>query len=93
MIVTVVTASLLPSLAIVYEERLAIQQEQTALHLLDMVISNWVHSDHLPISQKEIKQTAYTISFSINESEQLKACIHWIGKNGREYERCEYGKK
>lgn len=88
------TLSLLPALVTIYQERISIQQEQTALLILDEVITDWIYVDKWPlVSQVSELNTTFFISYEINEPHLLTACIRWKGANNRQYENCGSGKK
>ncbi len=95
MVLTVTMIILLPALVVLYDERTSIQQEKTALLLLDEVITDWIYEKNSGLKD-EIKRdfTTYKFSFSTsNNGQKLTVCINWLGTNGRNYERCESGKR
>lgn len=93
LILTVTTLILLPALIKIYDERDALQDEQTALYLLDQVISNWIYEegDEFEISVQEENKT-FIFDNSI-DGDLFTVCISWLGANGRNYERCESAKR
>jgi len=93
MVLTVFTLILLPFLAIVYNERVAIQQEKKALNFLDIAITSWIYESGTLETELVDLNTTYRISLIEEDSQQLKACIAWRGANDRQYEVCERGKR
>lgn len=86
---------LIPTLVLLYNERMSIFQERKAIHLLDKTITSWVY-DESDLIHTEVNDlgTTYKIVLSVDEASQhLKACITWKAANDRQYERCESGKK
>jgi hypothetical protein len=95
MILLVVTATLLPILLTVSNERIAIQQEKNAFDYLNKAITSWIYEDKT-FWETDIKEyeTDYKLTFTFNEDHhELSACIAWIAANDRYYERCESAKR
>lgn len=95
MVLVVVTTIVLPILLIVYNERIAIQQEKNALYYLDKAITSWIYEDKsfLETNITDL-ETTYKLTFTFNNDHQeLRACIAWNAANDRHYERCESAKR
>ncbi|WNF37795.1 competence type IV pilus minor pilin ComGE [Bacillaceae bacterium IKA-2] len=94
LIVTVMISVLVPTLAIVYKERVSIRQEERALFHLERAITSWIYQDELNDGLVVgHENTQYTLAFMTIGNHELKACISWISENERQYERCASGKR
>ncbi|MCT8138672.1 type II secretion system protein [Anaerobacillus sp. CMMVII] len=95
MVVIVITLILIPTLAIVYEERMAIQQEKKAMNLLSKTITGWIYEENGNLETEVTDlDTIYKITTTVKEeSQELKACIAWRAANDRQYEKCASGKR
>lgn len=94
LILTVITAVLLPTLVTVYKERVSIRQEERAILQLERTITSWIYEDEFSHEKKyQHENTIYTLSFMEIGTKELKACINWVAANERKYENCASGKR
>lgn len=93
-LLSVMTAAILPYMLAVYEERLTIQEEKEAYLYVSKIIQEWLYEDRsLPEEATvQLKNTTYELRTEI-DGRMLKVCLHWVGRNERDYTVCNYGKK
>ncbi len=87
--------SLFPAFIKVYEERATIRQESTAYYAIDASIQSWLYENQVQVTGGEFEKGGTFFEWSIFQitDRELKLCLSWSGKNGREYEKCGFAKK
>ncbi|WP_332697913.1 hypothetical protein [Halalkalibacter lacteus] len=78
------SASIFPILTIVYEERLAIREEEKVLYELEETIHHYISTSTIKMSSDE----AIVINSEVVDNEFVRICAEWVAINGRMYERC-----
>ncbi|WP_332632347.1 hypothetical protein [Halalkalibacter flavus] len=83
------SASIFPLLISVYAERTAINEEIRALLLLEEAVNHY--KADLPVSDRKVD--GVLIGKEEVDEDLLRFCARWIGRNGRDYERCFFASK
>ncbi len=79
-----VSASILPILIVIYQERLTIQEEAKVLNRLEEETQRYMtNSSKSVFINNDISVTTEEVRQGL-----MRFCSTWIGANGREYEYC-----
>ncbi|MBU8908981.1 competence type IV pilus minor pilin ComGE [Desertibacillus haloalkaliphilus] len=94
-ILAVLAMTIVPTLTIVYGERVTIREQQQALSLIDDRLQIWLYDRYNSVNAEEVdvNGTLYDLQSKTIAHETLQVCVTWHGSNNRSYERCGYAKK
>ncbi|WP_209123047.1 type II secretion system protein [Alkalihalobacillus sp. BA299] len=92
-IVSIMSASLFPAMIKIYTEREAIREFRIANNNITEAIQVWLFEHTLPSGNFAERNTIYQWSILTLNDGQVKFCLTWSSKNGRDYEQCGHAKK
>ncbi|WP_158211631.1 prepilin-type N-terminal cleavage/methylation domain-containing protein [Alkalihalobacterium alkalinitrilicum] len=92
-ILSVMMASLYPALIKIYEERATIRQESIANNAIYEGLQLWLFENQLPVLEFRKEDTLFLWSVSQSNEREIRVCLTWSGRNGRDYKKCGYAKK
>ncbi len=81
----VFSASTFSILITVYQERLAIREEQKVLYELEETIHYYVETSTIRTHSSD---ESWILSSEEVDGEIVRFCAEWVATNGRMYERC-----
>lgn len=95
-VMTIVVATVVPSLIHVYRERATIQEKRQALEMLHNRTQKWLANEgDAAIYDDTVKKGVVTYSFTVKNHDsdgKLTLCVSWTGSNERGYHKCEIGR-
>ncbi|MDE5412286.1 type II secretion system protein [Alkalihalobacterium chitinilyticum] len=92
-IFTILSLSVFPAFIKVYNERITIRQENVANESINETLQRWLFENQLPDGVFEKDDILFQWSVTQVTERDIKVCLSWSSKNGRDYEKCGYAKK